>query len=181
VPATTIGLHVHALRRLRGSPHGSLRPRGDMIGVWLSGRRTPRRRSRIASPFRTRCSTIFGSACRVLAGPTRSPTRSGSTGRASPSCAVWRTTGETGRLACAGGEAQRLRPFPRFDRRDSPSLRPPAGGRPEPTPLLLIHGWPGSVWEFHELIPRLTDPDESFVTARSVPCRGSQRSTRTSR
>lgn len=26
------------------------------------------------------------------------------------------------------------------------------------TPLLLAHGWPGSVWEFHRIIPLLTDP-----------------------
>jgi len=29
---------------------------------------------------------------------------------------------------------------------------------PDPLPLLLVNGWPSSVWEFHELIPRLTDP-----------------------
>lgn len=33
----------------------------------------------------------------------------------------------------------------------------PAGG-PPPLPLLLSHGWPGSVFEFLDLIPRLTDP-----------------------
>jgi microsomal epoxide hydrolase len=32
------------------------------------------------------------------------------------------------------------------------------GVGPDPLPLLLVHGWPGSVWEFNELIPRLTDP-----------------------
>jgi hypothetical protein len=32
------------------------------------------------------------------------------------------------------------------------------GVGPEPLPLLLVHGWPGSLWEFHQLIPRLTDP-----------------------
>jgi hypothetical protein len=26
------------------------------------------------------------------------------------------------------------------------------GVGPDPLPLLLVHGWPGSVWEFHELI-----------------------------
>ena len=25
-------------------------------------------------------------------------------------------------------------------------------------PILITHGWPGSVWEFYKLIPRLTDP-----------------------
>jgi len=48
---------------------------------------------------------------------------------------------------------------------------------PDPLPLLLVHGWPGSVWEFHELIPRLTDPgsfggdpaDAFTVVAPSLP------------
>ncbi|NOG68978.1 epoxide hydrolase family protein [Roseicella sp. DB1501] len=33
----------------------------------------------------------------------------------------------------------------------------PAKG-PDPMPLLLMHGWPGSVYEFIDIIPRLTDP-----------------------
>lgn len=32
------------------------------------------------------------------------------------------------------------------------------GNGPRPFPLLLIHGWPGSVYEFHHLIGPLTDP-----------------------
>ena len=32
------------------------------------------------------------------------------------------------------------------------------GVGPDPMPLLLLHGWPGSVFEFLEIIPRLTDP-----------------------
>ncbi len=51
------------------------------------------------------------------------------------------------------------------------------GVGPEPLPLLLLHGWPGSVWEFHKLIPRLTDParfggdagDAFTVIAPSLP------------
>ena len=51
-------------------------------------------------------------------------------------------------------------------------------GRGEaPLPLLLSHGWPGSVFEFLELIPRLTDParfggdpaDAFTVVAPSLP------------
>ncbi|MGA7866794.1 MAG: epoxide hydrolase family protein [Stellaceae bacterium] len=46
-----------------------------------------------------------------------------------------------------------------------------------PCPLLLLHGWPGSVFEFLELIPRLTDPaqfggdpeDAFTVVAPSLP------------
>jgi microsomal epoxide hydrolase len=33
-----------------------------------------------------------------------------------------------------------------------------AGNGPSPTPLLLVHGWPGSIYEFHHLIDHLTDP-----------------------
>ncbi|MBM3770237.1 MAG: epoxide hydrolase [Acidimicrobiia bacterium] len=51
------------------------------------------------------------------------------------------------------------------------------GSGPNPFPLLLVHGWPGSVWEFNRLIPLLTDParsggdaDDAFsVVAPSLP------------
>jgi microsomal epoxide hydrolase len=33
------------------------------------------------------------------------------------------------------------------------------GKGPDPYPLLLSHGWPGSVFEFLELIPRLAEPE----------------------
>jgi microsomal epoxide hydrolase len=32
------------------------------------------------------------------------------------------------------------------------------GKGPNPLPLVLVHGWPGSIYEFHDLIPKLTDP-----------------------
>ncbi len=32
------------------------------------------------------------------------------------------------------------------------------GKGPNPAPLLLSHGWPGSIVEFHKLLPMLTDP-----------------------
>jgi pimeloyl-ACP methyl ester carboxylesterase len=41
------------------------------------------------------------------------------------------------------------------------------GRGPNPTPLLLLHGWPGSVWEFHKLIPLLTG--QFTVVAPSLP------------
>jgi pimeloyl-ACP methyl ester carboxylesterase len=51
------------------------------------------------------------------------------------------------------------------------------GQGPNPLPLLLSHGWPGSVFEFLDLIPRLTDPlqfggdsaDAFTVVAPSLP------------
>jgi len=52
-----------------------------------------------------------------------------------------------------------------------------AGRGPDPMPLLLLHGWPGSVIEFHKLLPMLTDPgrfggdpaDAFTVVAPSLP------------
>jgi microsomal epoxide hydrolase len=51
------------------------------------------------------------------------------------------------------------------------------GRGPRPLPLLLSHGWPGSVWEFHKILPMLTDParfgadpaDSFTVIAPSLP------------
>ena len=51
------------------------------------------------------------------------------------------------------------------------------GKGPNPTPLLLMHGWPGSVFEFVDFIPRLTDPaafggdpaDAFTIVAPSLP------------
>jgi microsomal epoxide hydrolase len=51
------------------------------------------------------------------------------------------------------------------------------GHGPRPMPLLLSHGWPGSVWEFHKILPMLTDParfggdpaDAFTVVAPSLP------------
>jgi microsomal epoxide hydrolase len=41
------------------------------------------------------------------------------------------------------------------------------GRGPNPMPLLISHGWPGSVWEFHRLIPLLTE--RFTVVAPSLP------------
>jgi len=51
------------------------------------------------------------------------------------------------------------------------------GNGPNPMPLLLSHGWPGSVIEFHKALPMLTDPvrfggdpaDAFTVVAPSLP------------
>ncbi|MGL4290429.1 MAG: epoxide hydrolase family protein [Phreatobacter sp.] len=74
----------------------------------------------------------------------------------------------------------RLNAFPQFKVRlsgiDLHYLHVPGQG-PDPTPLILCHGWPGSVFEFLSLIPRLTDParfggdpaDAFTVIAPSLP------------
>lgn len=51
------------------------------------------------------------------------------------------------------------------------------GRGPNPKPLLIVHGWPGSICEFLEIIPMLTDParyggdpaDSFTVIAPSLP------------
>jgi pimeloyl-ACP methyl ester carboxylesterase len=77
-------------------------------------------------------------------------------------------------------EEARLNAFPQYKiplhGTDLHFLHVPGQG-PNPFPLLLLHGWPGSVFEFMELIPRLThparfggDPADSFtVVAPSLP------------
>lgn len=86
----------------------------------------------------------------------------------------WRTVFDW-RLAEA-----RLNAFPQFKVAlhgiDLHYMHVPGKG-PNPKPLLLLHGWPGSVFEFLDIIPRLTDPaqfggmaEDSFtVIAPSLP------------
>ena len=74
----------------------------------------------------------------------------------------------------------KLNAYPQFkqvrDDIDLHFLHVPGKG-PKPTPLLLMHGWPGSVFEFVDFIPRLTDPaafggdpaDSFTVVAPSLP------------
>ena len=78
------------------------------------------------------------------------------------------------------GEEAALNAFPQTIQRigeiDIHCLHVPGQG-PNPRPLLLCHGWPGSVFEFLDLIPRLTDPvrfggrpeDAFTVVAPSLP------------
>ena len=58
-------------------------------------------------------------------------------------------------------EEAALNAFPQFrvslDGIDLHYLHVPGVGE-NPMPLLLLHGWPGSVFEFLDIIPRLTDP-----------------------
>jgi pimeloyl-ACP methyl ester carboxylesterase len=77
-------------------------------------------------------------------------------------------------------EEARLNQFPQYrvalDDIDLHFLHVPGKG-PAPMPLLLSHGWPGSVFEFLDLIPRLADParfggdpkDAFTVVAPSLP------------
>jgi pimeloyl-ACP methyl ester carboxylesterase len=68
-------------------------------------------------------------------------------------------------------EEAALNAFPQFraalDDVDLHYLHVPGVG-PDPMPLLLLHGWPGSVFEFLDIIPRLTDPARFGGTARDA-------------
>jgi pimeloyl-ACP methyl ester carboxylesterase len=77
-------------------------------------------------------------------------------------------------------EEARLNAFPQYQAPlcgiDLHFLHVPGKG-PSPCPLLLLHGWPGLVFEFLELIPRITDParfggdpeDAFTIVAPSLP------------
>jgi len=77
-------------------------------------------------------------------------------------------------------EEAALNAFPQFrvplDGIDLHYLHVPGVGE-NPMPLLLLHGWPGSVFEFLDIIPRLSDParfggdasDAFTVIAPSLP------------
>ena len=98
--------------------------------------------------------------------------------RASTMCAI---SSATGRTSSTGARRKRaLNAFPQFKVPlhdiDLHYLHVPGKG-PNPYPLLLLHGWPGSVYEFLDIIPRLTDParfggdpkDAFTVIAPSLP------------
>jgi pimeloyl-ACP methyl ester carboxylesterase len=57
----------------------------------------------------------------------------------------------------------RLNSFPQYkvslENIDLHFMHVPGNG-PDPHPLILSHGWPGSVFEFLDLIPRLTNPKQ---------------------
>ena len=78
------------------------------------------------------------------------------------------------------GQEAKLNAFPQFTVPlagiDLHFIHAPGRG-PKPFPLLLSHGWPGSVFEFYKIIPMLTDParfggdpaDAFTVVAPSLP------------
>ncbi|CAJ0588064.1 unnamed protein product [Cylicocyclus nassatus] len=42
---------------------------------------------------------------------------------------------------------------------------PAASGYKKVVPLLIVHGWPGNVFEFYKIIPMLTDPKKHGITS----------------
>ena len=43
------------------------------------------------------------------------------------------------------------------------------GAGEDPLPILLLHGWPSSVWEFHKIVHRLPDAGERGGFSVVVP------------
>ena len=152
---------------------------GVASGIRLaSGLDRPRRSmamttsGRSASRCPTRCSTTCATAWRAPAGPTRSRTRRGTTAPTSSICA---TSASTGRRSSTGG---RRKSGSTAGRTSSPTstaqqvhfihARSP---EPDAFPLLITHGWPGSVSEFLDVIEPLRDPRVTAATRRRVPRR----------
>lgn len=47
---------------------------------------------------------------------------------------------------------------------------PPKGSSKTVVPLLMVHGWPGSVVEFYDVIPLLTNPQPDSDVVFDVIC-----------
>ena len=71
------------------------------------------------------------------------------------------------RLAQGRGEAQRLAPVHDRDRRPRHPLHPRALQHEDALPLIMTHGWPGSVIELLETVGPLTDPTAHGGTPRT--------------
>ena len=114
----------------------------------------------IRSRSTTRRSTTSTTASVVHAGRTASPARAGRTGRAPPTSASSRPTGSTAstggpRSACSN---ERLPGWvAEVDGRRVHYARCDGVG-PDPLPLVLLHGWPGSYAEMYKVAPLLADP-----------------------
>eukprot|EP00914_Ancora_sagittata_P001373 GHVO01003604.1.p1 GENE.GHVO01003604.1~~GHVO01003604.1.p1 ORF type:complete len:458 (-),score=46.09 GHVO01003604.1:17-1390(-) len=40
-------------------------------------------------------------------------------------------------------------------------VKPASQSKGPAKPLLMVHGWPGSIWEFYKILPMLTDPENN--------------------
>ena len=120
----------------------------------------------------TRRSATCASASRARASPTRHPASRGPT---APTSAYlqglvehWRSAL---RLARAGGAAQRLSAVQGAAARHRPAFPARRGPGPGPCPLLLSHGWPGSVFEFleHHSAPHRSRPASAATRPMRSP------------
>ena len=100
--------------------------------------------------------------------PDEPPSQAWSTARACPICRRSSTIGERASTGARGkASSTRLRQFTvPIGGIELHFIHEPGRGR-NPMPLLISHGWPGSVFEFHKLIPLLTE--HFTVIAPSLP------------
>ena len=112
--------------------------------------------SRFASTSTTRSSTTCATGSHAPVSRSRSPAPGGSTAPRSTRCVIWSSTGATQYDWRA--EEARLNALEQFVteidgiRIHFVHARSP---QPDALPLLLVHGWPGSIVEFLDVIPRL--------------------------
>ena len=106
-----------------------------------------------------RCSTTCATAYGAPVGPRRRPSTTGPRAPRSRSSATCASTGPT--ATTGGPRERRLNGFPQF-RTEIDGLgihfahvRSPHA---DALPLVITHGWPGSIVEFHKVIGPLTDP-----------------------
>lgn len=81
-------------------------------------------------------------------------------------CAAWRTFDVQDFVA-------RLNRFPQFTTTiDGQAIHfvHRRSSRADARPLLVTHGWPGSVWEFHGIVDALADPHDASLPAYHVVC-----------
>ncbi|PAV55502.1 hypothetical protein WR25_03943 [Diploscapter pachys] len=46
--------------------------------------------------------------------------------------------------------------------------KPPSSSYKKTYPLLIVHGWPGNVYEFYKIIPLLTDPKKHGISSEVI-------------
>ena len=124
--------------------------------------------ARSASKFPTRSSTTSASGWLAPVGPTRSRARVGTTAPTSPTC---RTSASTGRTKFDWrAQEERFNRWPHFlTEIDGQQIHfiHARSDDPDALPLIVTHGWPGSVAEFLDVIEPLR---ENFhVVVPSLP------------
>ena len=135
---------------------------------------------RLTCPKQSRqgSSTTCGSASSARCSRTRSTGSAGSRAPISATSPVCSSTGATGTTGAGASRSSRRTTSTRIDV-DGQRIHALVARSPNPDalPLLLVHGWPGSVVEFLDAVGPLTDPaahggdsgDAFHVVAPSLP------------
>ena len=137
--------------------------RGDGVdlGHRLTVRRVQRSNHGFAVPSRRSRRCARGSSGASRSHPLARAARRCGMGlrhRAGVSAAAVRVLARRVRLARGRGPPQRVPTVRDRDRRPADPLHPRRSPHPDALPLLVMHGWPGSIVEFLDVIGPLTDP-----------------------